>query len=674
MKTIALCMIVRNEAHIIERCLESVLPLIDYVLIVDTGSSDGTQESVRRYLKTARVPGEVIDESWQDFAYNRSFALAKLREQSTIDYSLMIDADQVLIFDDGFDVGKFKTDLSADVYDLKVTSGSVVYCLPQLASNKIEILYRGVLHEFRECPEGCTRGVAVGFQINEIHDSARGQDPLKYQKDAALFERVLAGETDPFIIARYKFYLAQSYRDAGQAELALKNYLERAELGFWEEEIYYSLYSAAKLMEQLKHPEDDTIETYLRAHRLCPARIEAIYGAAQFCRKNGRYEQGYQLSRKYLYQPCPTSGLFVEKWIFDYGLLDEFSVLAFWSGRYGESVAACARLLEKNELPEHELGRVRQNAHFSIEKLGGSPSEASSGEAADLLAVSSFADVTAATMRPSTTTSRFAIITPYYKEDRKTLERCLHSVRQQSVSVDHIVIADGFPQSWIDDEPVRHLKLDASHADFGATPRGLGALLAVSEGYQGIGFLDADNWLAPDHVANCIELAARQKDPCDFIVARRHLMTPDETLLEVQDEPTDSLVDTSCYFLLPGAYPVLHHWVTMPKPLSPICDRIFFAATKAQKLRSATLDQPTVFYQTLWASTYEAAGFPVPPNAKSNVDMSPAAIWLESLTVEQLDLVNKLAGSVIRAPVNRNAACPCGSGKRYKHCHGSLTN
>jgi glycosyltransferase involved in cell wall biosynthesis len=50
-KTIALCMIVRNEAHIIERCLASVLPLIDYVLIVDTGSSDGTQQVVRHYLE-----------------------------------------------------------------------------------------------------------------------------------------------------------------------------------------------------------------------------------------------------------------------------------------------------------------------------------------------------------------------------------------------------------------------------------------------------------------------------------------------------------------------------------------------------------------------------------------------------------------------------------------------
>jgi len=42
-QTICLVMIVKNEAHVIRRCLESVRPLIDTWLIIDTGSTDGTQ-------------------------------------------------------------------------------------------------------------------------------------------------------------------------------------------------------------------------------------------------------------------------------------------------------------------------------------------------------------------------------------------------------------------------------------------------------------------------------------------------------------------------------------------------------------------------------------------------------------------------------------------------------
>jgi glycosyltransferase involved in cell wall biosynthesis len=678
-------MIVKNEAAIIERCLENVRRLIDHVLIVDTGSIDGTQDIVRRWLHKTGIAGEVIDEPWRDFAYNRTFALAKLRERASVDYSLMIDADQVVEFDEGFDVEKFKAGLGCDLYDVKVSSGSIAYLQPQLASNKIEVVYRGVLHEYRESPEGCSREMAQGFLIKEIHDSARGQDSLKYQKDAAALEAALAVETDPFLIARYRFYLAQSYRDAGMLEPAIRNYLERAGLGGWDQEVFYSLYAVAKMKEQLNDPDDDVVEAYLKAHRVCPSRVEPIYAAAQFCRKKGRYDQGYDLARKHLYQPPPVSGVFVEAWIFDHGLLDEFSILAFWTGRYTECIESCMRLLDEGKIPASERARVMQNAHYAIDKLGTAPApkEPEDGNAPALpgsakLAAPSvpfFTSTTAAIARPAIASSRYAIVTPYYKEDRKTLERCLASVRKQSVHVDHIVIADGFPQSWIDDEPVRHLRLDTAHADFGSTPRGLGALLAVSENYDGIGLLDADNWLAPDHVANCVELASRKGDQCDFIIARRHLMTPDEILLDVREEP--GLIDTSCYFYLPGSFPVLHHWVTMPKPLTPICDRIFFSAAMAHKLRSAELDQPTVFYETLWSTVYKAAGLPAPPNAKPNIDIMPAQIWLNSLTDAQLRLANKLAGSVLRDPgtppslPSRNAKCPCGSGKRYKHCHGA---
>jgi glycosyltransferase involved in cell wall biosynthesis len=683
--TIALCMIVKNEAAIIERCLESVRCLIDHVLIVDTGSTDGTQGVVRGWLDKTGTQGEVIDEPWRDFAYNRTFALAKLRERPEIDYSLMIDADEVVEFDDGFDPEAFKGGLDCEIYDVKVISDSVVYLLPQLSSNRIEISYRGVLHEYRECPQGCSRVLAQGLRIKQIHDGARGQDPRKYEKDTAVIEAALVGEIDPFLIARYHFYLAQSYRDAGMLEPAIKHYLERANLGGWDQEIFYSLYSVAKMKEQLGHPEDDVIEAYLAAHRICPSRVEPIFAAAQFCRKCGRYGQGYSLASKYLYHPAPFSGLFVETWIFDHGLLDEFSVLAFWSGHYTECIEACMRILNERKLAESEHDRVRQNAHLAIEKLGTARAADGHGNASEpgsaaivRSAISSLANTALAISGPPIVTSRYAIVTPYYKEDRKTLERCLQSVRNQSIHVDHIVVADGFPQSWIDDEPVRHIRLDTAHANFGGTPRGLGALMAVSEGYEAIGLLDADNWLAPDHVANCLELASRQTEPCDFIVARRHLMTPDEILLNLGVEPSSSHVDTSCYFFLPGSYPVLHHWVTLPKPLTLINDRMFLAAATAYKLRSAQVDRPTVFYETLWSANYEAAGLAAPPNAKPNVDMMPAQVWLDSLSAEQLRLANKLAGSVVRDPegkpaqMSRNAMCPCGSGKRYKHCHGAI--
>ena len=63
--SLCLNMIVRNEARVIERCLDSVYPLIEHWVIVDTGSTDDTQERIRRRL--AGIPGQLHQRPWKDF-------------------------------------------------------------------------------------------------------------------------------------------------------------------------------------------------------------------------------------------------------------------------------------------------------------------------------------------------------------------------------------------------------------------------------------------------------------------------------------------------------------------------------------------------------------------------------------------------------------------------------
>nr|WP_308061869.1 glycosyltransferase [Streptomyces sp. LBUM 1477] len=69
-QTICLCMIVKNEARVIERCLASVRPLIDTWVISDTGSTDGTQDLIREALDG--IPGELRQDPWVDFGRNRT--------------------------------------------------------------------------------------------------------------------------------------------------------------------------------------------------------------------------------------------------------------------------------------------------------------------------------------------------------------------------------------------------------------------------------------------------------------------------------------------------------------------------------------------------------------------------------------------------------------------------
>ena len=368
--TIGLCMIVKNESKVICRCLTSVLPLVDYILVVDTGSDDGTQQIIRDFLAEHDIAGAVIEEPWRNFAYNRSFALERLREVERIDYAFMIDADDTVVLDDGFDPRAFKSQMDRDLYDVRVLYADIVYARPQICSNRLPFSYKGVLHEYLEVPPGqLSRADASGFCIKITGGGARSDNPRKFQDDAALLERTLPTETDPFLISRYTFYLAQSYKDCGEKEKALARYLARAEMGFWQEEVFVALYQAARLKEGLRHPEQDVIDAYARASDALPSRAEALHGAARFCRSKGRNEEGFQLAKRGAAIGKPNNGLFVESWIYDYGLLDELAINGYWSGHYQESADACARILDGEAIPAGERKRILANLRFALAKL-----------------------------------------------------------------------------------------------------------------------------------------------------------------------------------------------------------------------------------------------------------------------------------------------------------------
>src|SRR4051812_6344675 len=359
-QTLCLSMIVKNERDVIRRCLDSVRSVIDYWVIVDTGSTDGTQDIVREYLKG--MPGDLHERPWKDFAFNRSEALALSRSHA--DYSLIIDADDTLEIPKGFQLPT----LTADSYVLTIQDRAIRYQRSQLVRNTLGWRYKGVLHEFLTC-EGAGPPAHLPIIMHRNHDGARRRNPDTYRRDAAILERACAAETDPFMIARYTFYLAQSYRDHGAQEEALAAYLKRAELGYWDQEVFVSLYKAGQLMEALGRDAETVLATYARASAACRARAEAAHAASRLCRLLGRFAQGCDLAEPVLAVPAPLGGLFVESWIYEYGLRDEFAVNAYWAGRHRDCLDVCLTLLAQETLPEGYRDRIAANARFALERL-----------------------------------------------------------------------------------------------------------------------------------------------------------------------------------------------------------------------------------------------------------------------------------------------------------------
>ena len=367
-KKIGLCMIVKNESKIIERCLNSVRPLIDYVCITDTVSTDNTVEIINDWCKSNNIAGEVTCEAWVNFAYNRSLALENIRKVKDIDYALMIDADEILTYDPSIDFTKIKESLTCDLYNITCKLGNIEYARTSITKNDMPYYYKGVVHEFLECNEPIkTRDTIKGVYNIPIQDSARNQNIDKYQHDALLLEEALKSEKDPFMISRYTFYLAQSYRDSLEKEKSIYWYNERAKQGFWHQEVYVSLYQVAKLKEQLEYPEDDIVQSYLRAHEVCPERIEALHGAISFCRKHNRNHQAFMLATYAMSMPVNKNGLFSENWIWDYGIDDEYSISSYWTAHYKEGYEVTERLLDK--IPENQKPRILKNLDYLKEKL-----------------------------------------------------------------------------------------------------------------------------------------------------------------------------------------------------------------------------------------------------------------------------------------------------------------
>lgn len=359
--SVCLSMIVKNEAEVIRRCLASVLPFIDAWIVCDTGSTDGTQLVVREVLGT--LPGAVYERPWRDFSHNRNEALELSRAWA--DYSLVIDADEVLVVDPGFVL----PELTADAYRSRhrgARSDSDFERI-KLVKSTSRWRYVGPVHEVLSC-RGAEDPVHIEGMLCVGHfDGARNRGAArdKYLADAALLERALAVEPEN---AHDVFYLAQSYRDAGDRPRAIASYRRRAAMGGWAEEVWYALYQIGVL----SLAEGDVAEgcrALLDAFQFRPSRVEPLCALARHHRLRKEWQLAHLFAARAVAIPRPDDMLFVTDAMYRWRSADELSIAAYYVGRYEESRRWAEQLLATDALPAEERERVEENLRFAIAKL-----------------------------------------------------------------------------------------------------------------------------------------------------------------------------------------------------------------------------------------------------------------------------------------------------------------
>lgn len=340
-------MIVKNEVDALPRLLSSCRGLIDYWVICDTGSTDGTQELIRRELDG--IHGELHDHQWIDFGVNRTRCMELSRGKA--DYLLILDADTTI------EVAPRAVDrLTEDAYMLRHLDGGTQYFTKRLVRGSLDWRYEGAVHEYIVSEQERSTAMLPGLTIRSW--SVGAQRSGRFRRDLELLSRAIAQDPDD---ARAQFYLAQTLRDLadeqGDRELLVSAhdaYARRAEMPGWEEERYCARHEAGNMAARLGDwPQ--AMEHYIAAWEMRPQRLEAVHALTSGLRERRRFHAAHrfaQMSAGLEPLPVPNDLLFVTPRVYEWGMLFEYSITSYWVGEYDNSLAACRRLLAFDALPE----------------------------------------------------------------------------------------------------------------------------------------------------------------------------------------------------------------------------------------------------------------------------------------------------------------------------------
>jgi glycosyltransferase involved in cell wall biosynthesis len=334
-------MIVKNEADNIAKTIASVKPYIDYWCILDTGSTDGTQDIIRKELEG--IPGVLHEEPFVDFSTSRNRAL-DLLGRTTI-FSLMLSGNETLTG------GEFMREYlkqharkNDGAYMVRVTLGDAVYKSPRLGRTNSNWRYVKRTHEVMLHPYAI-ENPPYFEAVHVFHDRSHVTNPAKsWQRDLLLLQQDLFDDPND---TRAAFYLAQSYDCMGLREEAYVAYKRRIAMGGWNEEVYESKYRMANLMAAEGQDWDKVMLAYLEAFKLNPRRAEPLYKIGEFFRKTDQMALAYLFAKRAYDLPYPDDILFIDGPTYEWKVAELVGITAFYVGEKEVGKQALQQIINK---------------------------------------------------------------------------------------------------------------------------------------------------------------------------------------------------------------------------------------------------------------------------------------------------------------------------------------
>ena len=389
MGKLALNFICKDESHVIGKMLESCKSITDLIVVNDTGSTDGTQDIIRKFGEDNNIPTYVFERPFDDFEKSRNHSIQRLKEvvaelgwDANKVHGYWFDCDETLIIDPKFDKNQFTKDL----YMINTYIGQMKYTRNTFFKVSKPFRWYGPIHEFIVCDEqNITSGLAekIHVDVQMTGNSWQGDIPTKYKNHAFVLEKYIdVNRQDP----RWIFYTAQSYHDSAsipdnkeeneeRLRRSLKYYKERVSRpDGYPEELFYAQYRIGTIMRSLEDPWNLVHQECLKAYNMDPIRGESIKTIIDY------YLQVNEWNMAYLYtkfakvnfhgkNPYPTRLLFVDEALYIWKFAESHAAACFYTGRMDEAKATFNEISNISKISpqyftQEDMAKLQANSQF----------------------------------------------------------------------------------------------------------------------------------------------------------------------------------------------------------------------------------------------------------------------------------------------------------------------
>lgn len=310
-----ICMIsmFKNEANNIRRMLDSVAPYIDYWVLQDNGSTDGTPEVVKKWAEETGIPGTLyqVEEGWVNFGWNRDHLLQKtLSMDHACDWIMKMDCDEILEVEEDFDWKPFFEKPKHESFHVTAVNPGTIYFRAWIWDANLPWAFN---HDPAHETIYLTNGRGENFERHGLDKKFRmvcdgknwGESyavPTKYISDALKLEEKMIRDGNMLQDLYHFWYIGKSYEDCYRGnffplgELHQNEYAKRC-IFYYENVVkvgnggtleatginemhYYALCGVGNAYRFLKE-HSKAIEAYNKAIAFCPRRNDHLIYLAE---------------------------------------------------------------------------------------------------------------------------------------------------------------------------------------------------------------------------------------------------------------------------------------------------------------------------------------------------------------------------------------------------------